>query len=66
MECAGCKYQQCLKHKMPWHQGETCEVYEQRVRFVDESEEATKAMIDGVSQLCPGEGCGWRIQKIDG
>lgn len=51
---------------MPWHQGETCEVYEQRVRFVDESEEATKAMIDGVSQLCPGEGCGWRIQKIDG
>lgn len=66
MECAACRYRQCLKHKSAWHAGETCAVYDARVQFVDASEVATSAMIDQVSKICPGKGCGWRIQKGDG
>ena len=68
MECKACGYKQCLTHKVPWHSNESCESYEYRTsgKKARDEEKATEEMLDTVSKKCPGEGCGWRIQKIDG
>jgi hypothetical protein len=68
MDCASCGYKQCLKHRIPWHKGETCEQYEYRTsgQQAKDEEEKTNKMIDEVSRKCPGKNCGWRIQKTEG
>ncbi|KAF1811049.1 hypothetical protein P152DRAFT_459926 [Eremomyces bilateralis CBS 781.70] len=57
---------------IPWHTGETCEDYEERINYdpVEErrrEEEAQSALeIARVSKRCPNQRCGWNIQKRDG
>jgi hypothetical protein len=68
MRCAACKYEQCLHHRVEWHWHESCEEYDHRVsgRKANEEEAKTLAMLENVSKPCPGPGCKWRLQKIDG
>jgi hypothetical protein len=70
MDCANCGFKQCLRHKCAWHVGETCKAYEYRTSGLKarDDERATEAMLeaDKSIKLCPGENCGWRIQKLDG
>jgi hypothetical protein len=68
MRCAACKYEQCLHHRVEWHWHESCEEYDHRVsgRKGNEEEAKTLAMLGKVSKPCPGPGCKWRLQKIDG
>ena len=68
MDCVNCGYKQCLKHRVPWHTGETCGQYEKRTSAekAREEEKKTEAMLDTLSKKCPGPNCGWRIQKTDG
>ncbi|KAF2724547.1 hypothetical protein K431DRAFT_217879 [Polychaeton citri CBS 116435] len=68
MECIHCRYKQCIKHSCAWHQDEDCTQYEYRTsgRKARDEEAASVKVINEVSKLCPGKGCGWRIQKIDG
>ncbi|OJD36572.1 ring finger protein [Diplodia corticola] len=67
-KCIGCKKRFCTQHKMPWHRGETCAQYDQRVsREKQEDEErATKKMLKKTTKQCPGKSCGWMIEKNHG
>ncbi|RMY84102.1 hypothetical protein D0861_07120 [Hortaea werneckii] len=68
MECASCRFKQCLRHKGSWHTGETCEQYEYRSSGAKAraDEAKTEATLKTMSKLCPNKKCGWRIEKIGG
>ncbi|KAH7111055.1 hypothetical protein B0J11DRAFT_447738, partial [Dendryphion nanum] len=66
--CAQCSFRSCIQHKVPWHDGLTCTEYDasiiSRQRQVEKA--ASEKKIRQTSRLCPGENCGWRIEKNKG
>ncbi|KAI7221474.1 hypothetical protein KC333_g1702 [Hortaea werneckii] len=68
MDCASCRFKQCLRHKVAWHMGETCEQYEYRSSGAKAraDEAKTEATLKTMSKLCPNKQCGWRIEKTGG
>ena len=68
MDCASCRFKQCLWHKVAWHMGETCEQYEYRSSGAKAraDEAKTEATLMTMSKLCPNKQCGWRIEKTGG
>jgi E3 ubiquitin-protein ligase RNF14 len=67
--CAQCDLRSCIKHKVTWHNGLTCAEYDD-ARIVshrrEKEEAASKKKVKETSRRCPGENCGWRIEKNDG
>ncbi|GAB1744327.1 hypothetical protein NU219Hw_g1473t1 [Hortaea werneckii] len=68
MDCASCRFRQCLRHQVAWHMGETCEQYEYRSSGAKAraDEAKTEATLKTMSKLCPNKNCGWRIEKTGG
>ncbi|OQO07977.1 hypothetical protein B0A48_06770 [Cryoendolithus antarcticus] len=69
MKCAACSHEVCLSCKVKWHQGKTCAEYGVIVRGDSKrrrEEEKSEKMVQGMSKVCPGTGCGARIEKGGG
>jgi hypothetical protein len=72
--CGDCGFRVCVIHDNTWHEGETCTEYDYRVtgqkekdeQKRKEQEEASLKAIGEMSKMCPGQQCGWNIQKNDG
>jgi len=55
MICHNCKFKTCVKHKLPWHDGQTCEEFDMDPMQIErlEEEEATAKMLAGMTRICP-------------
>merc|ERR1711959_714195 len=62
MTCHICQHRTCFNHRVAWHSGKTCEMYD---RDMAESDEAQLVhWIDSNAKRCPK--CGMGIEKNDG
>lgn len=69
-----CNARICTLHKVPYHTGETCAQYDERLATLQRQvisrrlkEDATsEAMVAQLTKPCPKPSCAHRIQKISG
>mmetsp|Transcript_19579 Transcript_19579/g.45591 ORF Transcript_19579/g.45591 Transcript_19579/m.45591 type:complete len:120 (+) Transcript_19579:497-856(+) len=63
LRCHQCNFRTCFTHKCPWHEGRTCEEYDQDG---DNSEEVALLQLMGSSrfQRCPR--CNHGVEKVSG
>ncbi|KAH7068378.1 hypothetical protein BKA63DRAFT_570480 [Paraphoma chrysanthemicola] len=65
--CGSCGHRHCTRHNITFHDGETCEQYDERERLGRlphaEQELASKAALEKISTQCPGPECGYWVQK---
>ncbi|KAF1972361.1 hypothetical protein BU23DRAFT_387472, partial [Bimuria novae-zelandiae CBS 107.79] len=67
--CIVCGFHVCVFHERKWHEGETCDDFDRRVEQEEEQrmqEAASAKVISMLTKTCPGEGCGWNIEKNGG
>ena len=63
--CHACGFRYCYKHGVPWHDGYSCYQY-------DDSHPEALVLRDNEQRIkekakkCPGEGCGWYVEKDGG
>jgi hypothetical protein len=63
-ECELCGHRHCTLHKLPFHDGKTCEDYDAELSADHAaSEEKSRNLIEGSTVKCPGTGCGFDIEK---
>jgi hypothetical protein len=55
MICHNCGFKTCVKHKLPWHENQTCEEFDMDVSQIErlEEEEATAKALAGTTRICP-------------
>lgn len=59
--CADCGFRHCAYHEVPWHDGETCQEYDNRKEL-----DQTRRVIEQTTKRCPKSGCVVDIEKTDG
>ena len=66
MICNACGFKTCARHKLPWHEGQTCIEYDDDESQIErmEQEEATAKRIAKSSQICPK--CGNGVERSEG
>jgi hypothetical protein len=62
--CGACGARQCVRHNLPWHEGETCAEYDKRNPQRAREEWWSRDKIEGSSRACPK--CGTAIYKAGG
>jgi len=61
--CVACTFLICTTHDEAMHVGETCEQYDARKGCERKVQNyASQAKIEEVTKICPGAGCGVRIE----
>ncbi|KAF2432089.1 hypothetical protein EJ08DRAFT_162597 [Tothia fuscella] len=63
-ECDACSYRFCISHTVAWHEGETCEQYENRCQMQKLDDEACEAWKAEQARMCTE--CNVVIQKNGG
>ncbi|KAI5865134.1 hypothetical protein GGS23DRAFT_557844 [Durotheca rogersii] len=63
-KCSGCGHLNCVRHHVPWHEGETCEEYDRRVEVHKKNNEASEKHVKEMSKPCPG--CSRNVHKYTG
>ncbi|KAF7904447.1 hypothetical protein EAF00_001781 [Botryotinia globosa] len=55
MVCDHCEFKTCVKHKLPWHQGQSCDEFDVDDSQIErlEQEEATAKLLAKDSRICP-------------
>ncbi|KAJ8064808.1 hypothetical protein OCU04_007118 [Sclerotinia nivalis] len=55
MICNHCKFKTCVKHKLPWHEGQSCDDFDIEDSQIErlEQEEATAKLLAKDSRMCP-------------
>ncbi|PVF96666.1 hypothetical protein CPB86DRAFT_708599, partial [Serendipita vermifera] len=64
--CHACGLKQCFKHQTPWHEGLTCDQWDEQIKQDAINKDLTDELVKTTTKACPREGCGRRIEKIDG
>jgi hypothetical protein len=60
--CHHCGTKQCFLHRIPWHEGLTCEEWDQQQRTItSQQEQKSEEWIQTGTKPCPGPGCGRRV-----
>lgn len=66
-KCGACGFLQCVKHEVPWHDGQSCRAYDRKgPRFKIITEKASSAQVRSTSKTCPGINCGAKIFRSGG
>ena len=63
--CTSCGSKSCFNHGVPWHEGYTCDRYDDShpdASVLRTSEERVRAL----AKKCPGEGCKYFVEKDGG
>ncbi|KAK2627614.1 hypothetical protein QTJ16_003580 [Diplocarpon rosae] len=66
MQCNSCGFKTCVVHKLPWHEGFTCDEYDRDESQVErlEADEATAKLLFENSKVCPS--CNQGVTKTAG
>lgn len=66
MICDHCKFKTCVKHKLPWHEGQSCDEFDVDDSQIErlEQEEATAKLLAKDSRICPA--CKECVVRSDG
>ncbi|KUJ10530.1 uncharacterized protein LY89DRAFT_689742 [Mollisia scopiformis] len=67
MICQACSFKTCAVHKLPWHEGQTCEEFDMddsQIERLEEAEATAKLLATEQAQICPN--CHQGVSRIDG
>jgi hypothetical protein len=67
MICEACSFKTCAVHKLPWHEGQTCEEFDMddsQIERLEEAEATAKLLAKEHAQVCPN--CLNGVSRIDG
>ncbi|KAH7407170.1 hypothetical protein BKA64DRAFT_742850 [Cadophora sp. MPI-SDFR-AT-0126] len=66
MVCTSCHFKTCVVHKLPWHEGFSCEEFDCDESQIErlEADEATAKLLSRNSKVCPA--CYQGVTKTDG
>jgi len=67
MICNTCSFKTCVYHKLPWHEGQTCDEFdsdESQIERLEQNEATAKLLAKMQSKVCPS--CHQGVEKQDG
>jgi len=53
MTCDKCSFKTCVRHKLPWHEGMTCEEFDGDESQIEQEEATAKLLAKLASKICP-------------
>jgi len=69
MVCEVCSFKTCAVHKLPWHEGQTCEEFDMddsQIERLEEAEATAKLLAKEHAQICPNcRNCVTRTEGCD-